>query len=70
MRRRKSTGNLEVRDVPDVSEVISFEPRTPIKLSTPRSKPKAEDPVHVDEDLLRLREECKLMPDVSVRAWL
>ena len=64
--------------------MISFEPRPPVHLSAPPSKPEAEDTevhlsappskpeaedtAHVDEDLLRLREECTLMPDVPVRA--
>ena len=66
--RRASTGDLCLYAAGTPNGPIEFEPRAPVYLSTPSPKPwVADDPVHVDGDLLRLREECTLMPDAAVR---
>lgn len=69
--RRKSTGKLEVNGAAPPGVAIAFEAPAPSNRATPSPKPESVDgPVHVDEDLLRLRQECMLTPDVSVRSWL
>ena len=68
-RRRASTGEIDLlRATGSPDRPIVFQPRDPVYLSHSMPKPEAvDDPIHVDADLLRLRQECKLMPDVSVR---
>ena len=68
-RRRASTGEIDLlRATGSPDRPIVFQPRDPVYLSNSMPKPEAvNDPIHVDADLLRLRQECKLMPDVSVR---